>query len=447
MDLNRIIESNISSFRGSKTQQNAAGLFFLKLFSTALTFITAIIIARITGSAGYGAFNFATSWIAILSLFGLFGLNKLIVREYSRYQTDDAYSLQKGLLRRADQIVIALSAMVILIVWAASDHIKDFFIEEDANLLMNSLLVALPLVLIMSLIRVRQATLEAKRQAFLGNLPELLISPFVLILLVLGAWMILDEQFNIYWALGAKVGAGVVALICVSIIRFRRTSEQVSKAAAEYETPKWLKSAMPLLLISGLYVVNSNTDVIMVGFLGGADATGYYAAASKGALLMTFILQAVNKTLSPNFASLYKEGNITQLQSVVTHSVRVVSLVSALLMVGLISLGHFYLNIFGADFVVAHYALGILCFAKFVSAVTGPVGHLLIMTSHENVAAWNVALAVIINIVLNYLLIPVWGIEGAAVSSLISFVVVNLLQVIAVYRLVGVNATIFKLRS
>ena len=443
MDITRIIEVNIASFKGSKTQQNAAGIFLLKLLSTALTFVAAILIARIVGSDGYGAYNFAISWIAILSMVGLFGMNKLIVREYARLETDNATGLQRGLLRRADLIVISLSILVIGLIWSGAGQIKHLVVEEDSTLLINSLLVALPLIPILALVRVRQAAMEAKRQAFLGNLPELLVNPVMMVMLVAGGWFLFQDEFSAYWAIAAKVSAGVVTLMIVSIIRRAYLPESVKQAKPQYETRKWLSSATPLMLISGLYIVNANTDVIMVGFLGGADATGFYSAASKGALLMTFVMLSVNKTLSPNFASLYKEGNIQKLQSVVTHSVRAVTLVSVLLMIGLVALGHWYLMIFGAEFTVAHLTLAILCFAKVFSGLMGPVGHLLIMTSHENIAAWNVGLAVIINIVLNYVLIPVWGIEGAAVSSLISFIVVNLLQARAVYKFTGLNPTIF----
>ncbi len=447
MDLFGLIESNISSFKKSKTQQNAAGVFVLKLVSTLFTFIAAILIARFVGSEGYGAYNFAVSWIAILSLVGLFGMHKLVVREYSRYQTDKAYGLQRGILRRADQIIILLSIILIFFIWGISGWFTELFAEGDSRLLTNSLLVALPLLPVLALLRVRQATLEANRQAFIGNIPEMLLTPITLVVLVLAGWFLLEEQFTAYWALGAKIGSGVVALIAVSWMRNRRLPDAIKESKPEYETGKWLKSAAPLLLISGLYVVNANTDIIMLGFLGGAESTGFYSAASKGAILITFIMLAVNKTLSPNFASLYKEGEIGKLQSLVTHSVRVVSLVAVLLMIFLIAIGYWYLSIFGPEFVVAHLTLAILCFGKVFSGMMGSVGHLLIMTSQEKVAAWNVAFAVVLNIVLNYLLIPVWGIEGAAVASASSYIVVNVLQAIAVYKLVGVNPTIFRFTS
>ena len=447
MDLARIIESNIASFKGSKTQQNAAGVFVLKLVSTVFTFIAAILIARLAGSVGYGAYNFAMSWVAILSLVSLFGMHKLVVREYARYQTESAHGFQRGILRRADQLVLGLSIILILTVWGLTDWIKVMFIEGDSELLINSLLVALPLLLILGLLRLRQASLEAKHQAFIGNLPEMLLSPLLLVLFLLAGWVILNDQLSAYWALGAKTIASLISLIVVTWLRRNRLSEAVKQAEPKYETARWMSSAIPLLLISGLYVVNANTDIIMLGFLDGAESTGLYAAASKGALLITFVMLAVNKTLSPNFAALYKNNEIEKLQSLVTHSVRVVSFVAILLMIFLVSVGHWYLLVFGQEFVVAHLTLAILCFGKVFSGIMGSVGHLLIMTGHERVAAWNVALAVVVNIILNYLLIPVYGIEGAAISSTVSFILVNLMQAVAVYKLVNINPTIFRMKS
>jgi O-antigen/teichoic acid export membrane protein len=66
-----------------------------------------------------------------------------------------------------------------------------------------------------------------------------------------------------------------------------------------------------------------------------------------------------------------------------------------------------------------------LCAGQLINAAMGSVGYLLIMTGHGRDAAASLGVGVAVNIILNALLIPVWGIEGAAFSSAIGQIIWN----------------------
>lgn len=77
-----------------------------------------------------------------------------------------------------------------------------------------------------------------------------------------------------------------------------------------------------------------------------------------------------------------------------------------------------------------------------INLSVGPVALSLIMTGHEKITTVGVVSGAVINIVLNFLLIPKWGIEGAAFATSISMIIWNVILVIWLYKKSGINSTV-----
>ena len=119
------------------------------------------------------------------------------------------------------------------------------------------------------------------------------------------------------------------------------------------------------------------------------------------------------------------------------------SLASLFSAIVLIAVGPYYLWIYGTDFSGGYIPLIILCSARALTSTMGSVSFLLIMTGNQSLAARNVGIAAILNLTLNLILIPMLGITGAAVSTAVSLLVLNLLQTVAVISKLQINPTIF----
>jgi O-antigen/teichoic acid export membrane protein len=97
--------------------------------------------------------------------------------------------------------------------------------------------------------------------------------------------------------------------------------------------------------------------------------------------------------------------------------------------------------VFGDEYAVGATALAILAAAQLANAAAGSVGQLLSMTGHERDAARGVALSALVNVALNALLIPRWGMNGAAAASAASLITWNVLLAILVHRRLGLHST------
>jgi O-antigen/teichoic acid export membrane protein len=296
----------------------------------------------------------------------------------------------------------------------------------------------LPLLTLNSL---RQAALRGLNRVVIGQLPEMLIQPMVFISLIGAAYLFLDKSLSTPQAVGMGVFAAGVAFIVGTRFLHKTLPRAVKKTSPAYKTRMWARSALPLLFIAIMQVINNRIDTIMLGAIKGAEPVGIYAVANRGAELIAFILLSVNNALAPTVASLYAARDMRQLQSVTTKSARMILLISLPFGLGLIVFGHWFLLLFGQDFMKGETALTILSIGQIINVATGSVGLLLVMTGHERDVAISVGISALLNIIMNAFLIPKWGIEGAAIATTTSMVVWNILLAILVYKRLGIHST------
>lgn len=156
------------------------------------------------------------------------------------------------------------------------------------------------------------------------------------------------------------------------------------------------------------------------------ELVGIYAVSMKLALLTSFILASVNIVLAPKISELYYLHKHDELQSVVQKTTKLIALLSLPIVVILIVFGELFLSFFGADFVIGYMALVFLLVGQIFSVFSGPAEFFLNMTGHQKELNITTIACAILNIVLNYFLIPIYGIEGAASASMISLIVMKI---------------------
>ncbi len=417
--------------------RGAAGSFGLKIANTGLAFITSILLARLLGTEGFGIYAYAIAWTTLLSIPATLGLDKLLVREVAIYQTQSAWGLMRGIVHWANQVVLwvalGLGLIAAGVAWNLGTDAK-----EQVLLALCIGLVSLPIASLRSL---RLAVMKGLHQVVMGQLPEMLLAPLFLIALTGCGYLFLREDLNASWVVGIHGVTTAITFVIGARLLHQVLPSTVRKANPEYQIRQWVHSALPLMFLGGMQIIYSRTDVLMLGAIQGAEAVGIYVVVVRLAQLITFILMAVNSALAPTMASLYAEGKIEQLQRVLTKSARIVLLVSVPVTGSLMGFGYWFLLLFGSDFTQGQMALIILSIGQLVNAGIGSVGQLLTMTGNEKYTVISVGSGAVMNLVFNALLIPQWGINGAAISTASCIVFVNIMNGIWVHKRLGINST------
>ena len=417
----------------------ATAVFCLKVTSHSLTLLTSMFLANLLGASGYGVYTYAIAWTNLLSIPATLGLDKLLVREIAIYQTQSSWDLMRGILRWANQTVLWGSIGLALLAGAIA-YVSGRVTQSQTLLAFCIALVSLPIASLRSL---RLAAMRGLHKIAIGLLPETLLAPLLVIALTATVDLILPERLVAPWVVGIYLISTTITFGIGARLLANCVPPQIRETIPKYQVRVWLRSAFPLMLLGGMLIINNRTDILMLGAIKGTEAVGIYVVCIRGAQLITFILMAVNTNLAPTAASLYAQGKLNELQGVITQCSRVVSVVSFLITVILIAASNWYLSLFGSEFIQGQNALIFLCIGSFVNATTGSVGVLLNMTGHEGYNAASVAASAILNVIGNALLIPRFGIDGAALTTASSTIFVNVVKVLWVRQKLGIDATAF----
>jgi O-antigen/teichoic acid export membrane protein len=422
---------------GSRVARGAAGLFFLKIAYSALGFGLGLLLARTLGPAGLGAYSYAMSWAVLLAVPGALGMDKFVVRQVAVYYDHADWEHLRRLLRTANGAVLVASVTLALLgaiggLLATHTSFYQFI---------HPFLVALLMVPILALTKVRKAALTGLRQVVRGQWPEFLLQPLLLSVFVTAIWLATDRKLTPTLAVAsAVVSSGIVLLIGAWLLR-RSMPEAALHGRTDAVTLPWRQSILPLVSLGTIQILQSQTDTLLLGALTDAHSVGIYSTAYRGGLLVTFFLMATTPALGPAVASLHSASDISGLQRLITSSARATFLLSLPVGLGMIFFGHWYLLLFGRQFTQGAPALAILAASQLVNVACGPVGVVMMMTGHERAATRVMAVAAITNLIVSAALIPVWGPEGAAVGACVSMIVWNVLLVFEARRRIGVDCT------
>lgn len=410
----------------SRLIEGAIGTFGLRITYTGLTFIISILLARILGASEFGVYNYVLTWASLLAIPGTFGLSDLLVREIAIYKNQSSWDLMKGMLLWSDRLVFVISVGISLLAVSIVWHWK-IVTDREMLIAFSLAMISVPMA---SLRDLRRGAIRGLDRILLGFLPEMLFSPLMQVVLTISAYLFLKSNFNASWVIGIYDFATIATLSIAAIFLNRNLPNAVKEAIPDYEVKKWLKSALPFMWLIGIYFINSRIDVLMLGSLESVEAAGIYVPVNRAGQLITFVLMAVSSTLSPTVASLYADGQLKHLQDVVSQSARGVFIASSLLTMMMIVGGYWYLLLFGSEFISGQTALNISCIGQAIYNWTGLSGVVLSMTGNERYMTISGSVSTLINIVLNALLIPQWGIEGACFATAFSTILMNVMNAI-----------------
>lgn len=413
------------------------GIGGLRIAGMALAFATNILLARLLGVKEYGTVVYVLAWVGILSVVGVFGLDRLLVREIATYRVQSSWGLLRGVLRWGIAVSLLISSSIACIAILIHPHIAD-------SKLNPVLPAACCLLIFIVLTRVMGAALQGFHKVVLSQFAESFIQPGLILLLIATTGIILKNNLTaghiLYFYI---IAAGTACLFAGWMLRWIMAHVPKPKTPVQYSSKLWLIGTLPLFAVSALDVLNTQLSSLMLGTLSGTTAVGVYAAAERGAMLVVLPLNVVSLTVAPTFAMLYQSREHTNLQRLVTKSARFILAVSTPVALALIAGGQWFLMVFGQSFTAGQLPLAVLCIAQLVNAAIGPVSFLLIMTGHGREAAVGIGTGVVLNLTLNLFLIPKWGASGAAIAAASSLIAWNIMLAAFVWRRLGIVMTAF----
>ncbi len=415
----------------------ASGTALLNVAQIFFNFFVTLSLAHLLGASGVGIYAYAFAWASVLAVPSALGLTPLVIRHVAAYRAQGEWGLLRGLLARVNHAVLLSSALLV-----SGGAVASLVVNGARREFLYPVLVSLLLIPIVALTSIRQATMQGLGRVVLGRTPETLVAPALFLVLIGSTW-ILAVDLSATWAVALQVTAALVALVIGVVLLRRVLPRRVAAERSEYDMKAWVRSAIPLLLFALVQALNVQIEVILLGALDSAASAGLFSVAARIAGLVAFVMVAVGYPLSPMIARLHAEGQTALLERTVRRAATTVFLASVPIALGVVVLARPLLGLFGAEFEVAELALILIVVAQLAFAATGFAGTVLAMTGHESWLIRGVAAGAVLNAGLNALLIPPFGLNGAAVASTIASTTMSVCLAYFARRRAGVPATAF----
>jgi O-antigen/teichoic acid export membrane protein len=419
----------------------------LQVASIALVVASNVLLTRWLGSEAFARYSYIVSWLQLLAPVALFGLYDLTLKEFSALVATDnkpkiAHFLQKILTETLFfSIFISISILIF------SFAIGQGQIFENRY----TMLIGAPTIVFFAYIMQVQAILRAYNRASAALLSEKIVRPALLVFIAGFYFVFRAAEHNAWlgvaWATFCTFWAAVFSTIM--LLQTLRKAEQplflflkkINPETPENENTYFeidRKAQFYFLLLSLLGIAFIRIDALLLGELGFIAQVGVYNIATRFTDLLGIVLQTLTFMVVPQFAVLAQKGDKTALQALVSQTARTTFLYTIPLFVGLMVCGRFVLGVHGAEFEAGFPLLIVLGAVGLIYAFLGDNNYLLLMQGHSRTAFACMLLGFVCALILEILLIPHYGMLGAAIGRGVGSLVFYGATAIMVWRKSGI---------
>jgi len=398
----------------------AAGLALsINVFGTGLAFLLQIILARHLGAEAYGVFSYVFAWMSLLIVMVSGGFSISALKFIPLYIQKGAPDQARNVINYAEHVCLQ-GCLVMGLAAVCFGYILSSDISHDLAMTALVASVAVPLV---AYLRLRSAALRGLGLIGWALIPESIVRDGVILALIAALVIALATPITAPMSMAIFILGVTASLLVVSkklnqVLPSRDTSKPRPGQQRE-----WRRVSRSIGVEVLAQLLLRRIDILLVGILLDTTSAGYYAAASRISEIIQYPLAAINSIAYPHVAKLHAIGERARLQRLVSTTSVITGAGALAIGIPIIWFAPLILSQFGSSFVVATGALFWLIAAHVVNAFSGSIGALLTMTGHQNQSAIIMLCIVAISAVLNIILIPIWGISGAAIANVLSVAV------------------------
>ena len=415
-----------------------AGGFGLKIASTGSGFLFNLILAGALGAAGSGQFAIAQTVTTLGSTLGRLGLDNTVLRYTATHDNDEERHRINPVLRTSLVICTVLSILVAALMYVFAPTIAPYMAENRQAIKPSELAhytelcrLATFVILPFSLSTLIGQALIGLKRTNEGIIVQLLIMPLTGSILAL----FLIPKFGLQ---GAVWSYSVSAFIALAFGAWKWRQRVQNGDQGFYDIATLLKSCLPLFQFTIVQFILKSSPVWIIGSLATVRDVGIYNIAIRTAFLLTFVLSAVNASVSPMFTQMYNDGDMAGLEKLARKCAQAVSAFAAIPFLIFLLIPNVVMGIYGKSFAAGGATLAVIAVGQYVNVATGSVQQLLIMTGHEKLIGRLFLALVPPFLILIYWLTPIYGALGAGITTAVINIAQNLICAVMVKQKLGI---------
>lgn len=397
----------------NKITKNISWLFLDKLFRMAYGIFVSVLVARYLGPVAFGELNFSIAFVYVFMVISSLGMEQVLVRELTLSKETRNQIISTSLMMRGlASVIIYLLVVVIAIYCNPNINTSVLIIIIGTQILFQITDVFFTIFM---------AEVNSKYIVLAKNLGFLLSGIIKIVFVYI--------KLSLVWFAIATV---VEFSVCMALIIWffkRKTEISISLKYWNKEIGRQiLNSSYPLIISSVFYVIYTKLDQVMLGYLTSSDEVGYYAVAAKLSEVWYFIPSAIVNSFYPELVKL-KEQNTNNFKIL---TMRLMTVLSALALCIALFFTFFsdalIQTLYGLEYITSGKVLTIhiwSCIIVFSAVVSGAW---FVINRLEKYSFYRTGTGAIVNVGLNFALIPAYGAIGAAVATLVAKIIASYLM-------------------
>lgn len=373
-----------------------------------VSFIIGMITVRYLGPSNYGIINYCNAYTAFFTAIAGLGIEAIVVKELIARPDEQGEIIGSSILMRLLAGVFSMASIFLILFFVDARNV----LLIKVGLLQSSVLVFKAFEIIDFWF---QSKLQSKYASILKSISYVLVAAYKVFILVTGKSV---EWFAFSTSLDFLI---IAVLLSVSYFKHDGVKWRFSKTISKVLLSQGYHYIISTLIIT----VYAQMDKVMIKHMIGEADTGLYSAALMICQYWSLIPIAIINSLRPVIMELKKDGNeegykrkFSQLYIILTWLGLGVSLVISLLSPLIMRI------VYGEEYVPAAGSLAIAIWYTTFSVLGVARGNWLVCENKNQYAKWFVLFGAITNLVLNWILIPIMGINGAAIATLVTQLVV-----------------------
>lgn len=430
-----------SNLKTSELVKGSSISFGLRIIGIGIGYIFTLLISNHFGAEAMGLYALSFVLLQIVSMIGRMGMDMALIKFIAEYKTKQQAYLIKELYLMVVKLIFPIATLLSAIIFYLSPYIAKYIFDKEKLSLYFQLasfgIVPYTFILINS--ESLRGLQKIKEYMFLQNISTTLIGSTLLLVSLAYS---LEDLFvpvlaliiAIYITCGFSIWIWSKNLS--NLVKDIKSSINVHvKGLLTYQN--LFSIAIPMTLTSYLAIVMGSADTIMLGMYATEKDVGIYSVVLKLVSMSLIVFMAVNTFTVPKFSAYWGEKNLESIRTLSYESTKLILYLSLPIFIAIWLFPSWVLSIFGEEFREGMSALMIMSIGQFLYIIAGPVWNMMNMTNKQKTFFYFSLLSATTNIALNYMLIPIYGLDGAAFATVTGGVVLNVLSILYIKKEFG----------
>lgn len=422
-----------------------ATAFAVYVCGAGLTYLSQLVLARIIGMAAYGTYAYVLGIVTLLAYLAALGFDVSLLRFLPAYQSRQQWGLMRGVVVYAERSAVRAGGLIAVLGLAAivaSGHAA----RHGMTL---TFAAGFGLVPVYALLWIRCARVRAFGGVASALIPDRVVRDGFVLAAILLAALLPTGAFGAPAAMAITLLGGIAGLAMVTrAVRKQPTGGDAPAKleAGRFETGPWRRSIFPLVAIALAEVAVNRAGTLALTWAGSPAEAGVYALAFNLSAIVILPRVAVNTQFAPMVANRFARGDTAGVQALLNHA-SLWAMLAAASMAGALwfAAGPLLPLAFGPAVVGALPVLGILLVGQIIASGAGSQIFLLTMSGQERLAAIVLIGFALADLAASVMLVPPFGLSGAAFATSASLVGMNIAMALLVWRRLGVKPGSFGL--